>query len=65
MVQIRSDFDCEHSQILGLIFAYHQYSNELKILEQELDKKKLAAQSGQEVYRAQHEKNMVMKAEIE
>ena len=46
VVQIHSDFDREHSQLLGLIFACHQYSNELKILKQELDKKELAAQSG-------------------
>ena len=33
-------------------------------MEQELDKRKLTAQSGQEAYRVQHKKNLAMKAGI-
>ncbi|MCJ1260581.1 hypothetical protein MMC22_000443 [Lobaria immixta] len=63
-IQICGNFNRKYSQILNLVFAYHQYGNELKTCKTELDKRELAAQSGQKAYQAQHEKNMAMKAEV-
>ena len=64
-IQIRGNFDCEHSRILGLVFACHQYGNKLKACKAKLDKRELAAQSGHKTYQAQYEKIMAIKAGVE
>lgn len=60
--QIRNDFKREHALVSVLVYAAHQYTNELDRALEELETQELALQSAQEVYQVQHEKNMVKKA---
>lgn len=63
--QIHGDFKREHVRLSALVFASHQYSNELKRTLKELEDRELAVQSAQASYRDQHEKNKAMKAQVE